>query len=64
MLNRFSNFNQLLEILQQAKLYIDSRGAGQGTVTSISIDDGAPMEPDENGNINLDLHLTLMYTSL
>ena len=58
MLNRFSNFNQLLEILQQVKLYVNSRGAGQGTVTSISIDDGNVILPDENGNINLDLQLS------
>ena len=32
---------------------MDSHGAGLGTVTSISIDDGAPMEPDENGNIRV-----------
>ena len=58
MLNRFSNFNQLLEILQQVKLYVNSHGAGLGTVTSISIDDGNVILPDENGNINLDLQLS------
>ena len=55
-MNHFANYTQLYRILSRVKTYIDSN-TGTGDVQSVSVDNGVPVLPDLNGNVNLSLDL-------
>ncbi len=50
------NFPQLYEILEKIKTYINNH-TGDGTVQSVSIDNGTPALPDAGGNVDLAINL-------
>ena len=61
-MNHFGNYTQLYSIFSKIKSYIDNN-TGSGTVQSVSINEGQPQQPDQNGNIDLTIPMDYLQSS-